>query len=254
MAEYFLAPSLVRFRESVNKAYPKRDKSSDGWIGDASHAARASEHNPCWTCSGYQYGIVRAIDVDIDDNTVHDLRKEILNSTIGHRAVWYVISNGVIYSRTYDWAARRYTGTNQHLKHVHISIQRTEAAARDTTLLLRTATAPAVGGGGGAAPVVDRTITVACIARLAQQHLPVSGQCLYDNDQLMSFAVRKRPVLAGTTRPYYIAMTKAGNWAEAGRMIHYAVRCIQAAGGLLQDGIIGPKTAQYLKNYGFTIK
>lgn len=56
----------VTLRDQINKAWPKRDKSSDGWIGDAAHQAntgwgtngRGSYHNPD------PNGIVHAIDVD----------------------------------------------------------------------------------------------------------------------------------------------------------------------------------------------
>jgi hypothetical protein len=123
MSEFFLAPALVKLRDEINAEFPKRDKGSDGWIGDSSHAARVSDHNPCWTCAGRYRGIVRAIDVDVDDNDPkRDLRREVLNATIGDPRVWYVISNGIIYSRTFGWAARKYTGSNSHFMHVHISL------------------------------------------------------------------------------------------------------------------------------------
>lgn len=124
MADYFLAPSLVRLRDEVDARYPKRDKASDGWIGDPSHAARVSDHNPCWTCSGRSRGIVRAIDIDIspDGRADADLRTEVLRAAIGDPRVWYVISNGIIYSRTYGFAPRTYTGSNPHTQHVHISL------------------------------------------------------------------------------------------------------------------------------------
>jgi hypothetical protein len=127
MSDYFLAPALgsnagaystTGLFGEINKRFPNRDHASDGWIGDASHAARASDHNPDWSANG----IVRAIDVDIDDNTSEDLRKLLLNTCIGDPRVWYVISNRVIYSRTYGWAARAYTGSNPHDHHVHISL------------------------------------------------------------------------------------------------------------------------------------
>ena len=35
---YFLAPSLVALRNGVNAKFPKRDKKSDGWIGDPTHS------------------------------------------------------------------------------------------------------------------------------------------------------------------------------------------------------------------------
>lgn len=133
----YLAPSLVTFRASINSAYPKRDKASDGWIGDAAHRARKSEHNPD------AKGCVHAIDVDIDDGDPgRDLVRDILKTCIGHKDVWYVIYNGIIYSRTHDWKALRYTGDNPHKTHVHISIQLTAAAEKDQTLKLVTGTAP----------------------------------------------------------------------------------------------------------------
>lgn len=135
---WFLAPSLISFINSVDEQFPNRDKSSDGSIGDAAHAARQSDHNPCWDCTGYLHGIVRAIDVDIDGREPgRDLRTEILNAAIGHPAVWYVISNGKIYSRTYDWRENTYNGTNGHFHHVHISINRDLASAKSATLLLK---------------------------------------------------------------------------------------------------------------------
>ena len=130
---YFLAPSLVVLRDEANAAFPRRDKTSDGWIGDASHAARPSSHNPDWHAPGRRNGVVRAVDIDIDDNDPRrDLRRELLNALIGDPRVWYVISNGIIYSRTYGWQARRYAGSNPHFTHVHVSILETEAAEFDT--------------------------------------------------------------------------------------------------------------------------
>lgn len=127
----YLAPSLATYRVSINEEFPKRDKKSDGWIGDKAHQAKKSEHNPD------EKGCVHAADFDIDDNdNGRDLRREIIASAVGHKAVWYVISNGVIWSRTYGWKARRYTGSNKHNTHVHVSILLTESAEKDTTLRL----------------------------------------------------------------------------------------------------------------------
>lgn len=122
MPEFFSAPCSVQLVNEVNHMFPHRDKSSDGWIGDASHAARPSEHNPCWTCRGRLHGIVMARDIDVDDGDPgRDIRKMLLHELIGDPRVWYVISNGIIYSRTHGWQARRYTGSNGHFHHVHVS-------------------------------------------------------------------------------------------------------------------------------------
>lgn len=58
----------VTLRDQVNQRWPSRDKASDGWVGDAAHAARdgwgtngkGSYHNPD------PNGIVHAIDLDED--------------------------------------------------------------------------------------------------------------------------------------------------------------------------------------------
>lgn len=55
-----LANSLTRLRDQVNAAFPNRNKASDGWIGDASHAASASDHNP------NSQGVVSALDLTND--------------------------------------------------------------------------------------------------------------------------------------------------------------------------------------------
>lgn len=120
MSDYFLAPALVEFRDEINEQFPNRDKSSDGWIGDASHQARSSDHNPDWDDDG----IVRAID--IDNNGAPGERTPLVNAVlkaaIGDPRVWYVIYNRKIYSRTYGWAARAYTGSNPHDHHIHVSL------------------------------------------------------------------------------------------------------------------------------------
>lgn len=126
---YYLAPSLVALRNEVNARWPRRDKASDGWIGDASHSARKSSHNPDYANGG----VVRGLDIDVDDNDPSsNLRSEVLKAVIGDSRVWYVISNGIIYSRTYNWAARRYTGSNPHTKHVHVSLREVRSAWTNT--------------------------------------------------------------------------------------------------------------------------
>lgn len=126
---YYLAQSLVALRNEVNARWPRRDKSSDGWIGDASHSARKSSHNPDYANGG----VVRGLDIDIDDNDPKsNLRAEVLKAVIGDSRVWYVISNGIIYSRTHNWAARRYTGSNPHTKHVHVSLREVRSAWTNT--------------------------------------------------------------------------------------------------------------------------
>lgn len=118
-----LAPSLVRLRDEINRAFPYRDKASDGWLGDAAHAARKSDHNV------NARGLVDALDTDVDDHDPRkDLRALLVKAAIKHPATNYVISNGKIYSRDHGFTERTYTGSNKHTKHVHVSILQTVAA------------------------------------------------------------------------------------------------------------------------------
>ncbi len=41
-----LCAAGVTLRNQVNRAFPNRDRRSDGWVGDSSHSARKSDHNP----------------------------------------------------------------------------------------------------------------------------------------------------------------------------------------------------------------
>jgi hypothetical protein len=118
MPDAYLAPSLARLRAEINARWPSRDKSSDGWIGDPRHRATRSEHNPD------SKGCVHALDVDV---TGID-RALLVKAAIACPATWYVISNRVIYSRSYNFRARAYTGSNPHTSHVHISINLTSSS------------------------------------------------------------------------------------------------------------------------------
>lgn len=119
MASPYLAPSLARARTSINTRWPNRDKESDGWIGDAAHQSRTSDHNPDPPSM-----VVRALDVDKDG--VHI--PTVLAAFLLHPEVRYVIHNGRIYHVDRRMKPVKYTGANQHTRHVHCSIKHTKAA------------------------------------------------------------------------------------------------------------------------------
>lgn len=109
-----LAPSLVNLRAEIDARWPGRDRRTDGWIGDAAHQARQSDHNPD------NRGIVHAIDIDKDGINPN----EVISACIRmDRPTAYVIFNRWIYSRSRDFDPRPYTGTNPHTDHLHVSIQ-----------------------------------------------------------------------------------------------------------------------------------
>lgn len=123
MASPYLAPSLARLRTSINTRWPNRDKSSDGWIGDAAHQSRTSDHNPAAS------GVVRALDIDKDGLHI----PTVLAAMLLHPATRYVIHNRRIYHVDKRFKPAKYTGSNQHTGHAHDSIQHTKAAETDKT-------------------------------------------------------------------------------------------------------------------------
>lgn len=110
-ASWYLVPCLDALRDEVNAAWPNRDRASDGTIGDAAHQGTVSDHNPD--------GFGRVLALDLDDDGVP--MAGIVRAVIGDERLQYVIYRRVIWSRSWGWKARAYTGRNPHNTHAHFS-------------------------------------------------------------------------------------------------------------------------------------
>ena len=113
-----LATSLVTLRNEFDTAFPARDRTADGWIGDAAHASRASRHNP------NAAGVVCALDVTHDPSSGCDVHA-IARAHVAagpHPELAYIVSDGQIASRTHGWTWRPYTGSNPHTHHAHWAV------------------------------------------------------------------------------------------------------------------------------------
>ncbi|OJF15401.1 hypothetical protein [Couchioplanes caeruleus] len=143
MASWILVPCLVSLRNEVNRLAPSRRKDSDGSIGDTSHAAGASDHNPDETGNtptkdSDRINEVHALDVD------KDLRKAGWNMArvvqvivTRHRQgrddrLDYVIWDRRIWARSWGWTARAYNGDNPHTGHAHFSARYNTAQESNT--------------------------------------------------------------------------------------------------------------------------
>lgn len=110
-----------QLREQIDDAFPDRNRTApEGWLGDKRHAARVSDHNP-----QADTGIVRAYDFNADlgpsKHEVHDLVDQLRLLARSDKRISYLIFDGKIASwkRNYKW--RKYTGSNPHRGHFHIS-------------------------------------------------------------------------------------------------------------------------------------
>ena len=119
-----LSNAAEQLRSEINTKYPNRDKRSDGWIGDTSHNARKSDHNPD------KQGWVRAIDIDSDLVKSSSKESWLLAEQIktialkGDKRISYVIHQHRIASPRQNWAWRVYKGANPHVSHIHISFDK----------------------------------------------------------------------------------------------------------------------------------
>lgn len=119
-----LAPSLIAMEAEADRLAPRRSTASDGSIGDQSHAARKSDHNP-------EGGWVTALDLTHDPRggwDAHARARELANRR--DPRIDYLISNRQIWTLARGW--RPYTGANPHTHHAHTSIFNT-ATARGIT-------------------------------------------------------------------------------------------------------------------------
>ncbi len=120
----YLTPALVKLRAEVDAMAPARSKASDGWLGDAAHAARHSDHNP------EPDGSVDAIDITNDP--AHGVSCALLADQIkDDPRVSYLIWNHQIWNPSISRIWRPYTGSNPHDKHMHVSV--TDAGQNDTS-------------------------------------------------------------------------------------------------------------------------
>lgn len=142
------APSLLALRDTIDARYPNRSKASDGILGDAAHAARASDHNDG-----------NALDITYDPEHGPDL-EQLAEGLFADERVNYVIWNRRIRNRAYEGGAwREYAGANPHDHHLHVSIH---ASARDDTSAWVIEPAPVQQGLGlGGALVVGGLAAVA---------------------------------------------------------------------------------------------
>lgn len=120
-----LSRGAARLRTQMNQTFPKRDTRSDGWLGDKAHSSRVSDHNPD------RNGIVHAVDLDADFGDPRKDMAQLLAEQLAVHAkggsksgkrVKYVIYNRQIWSAKSGWKARKYTGSNPHTTHVHVSV------------------------------------------------------------------------------------------------------------------------------------
>lgn len=139
-----LTLGLQNLRRQVNAAFPNRDHTSDGTIGDAAHQAEMSGHNPddtagsrpAWDGDPDSTPEIRAWDMDsdlsmhgVDAQDVVDHIRALPNVASVLR---YMIYNRTMYHSRDGFAPTPYTGSSAHTEHVHFEGAWSQAADNNT--------------------------------------------------------------------------------------------------------------------------
>ena len=112
-------PAALAVLRQATALKPLRKKASDGLLPSAAHMKQSptSDHN-----TGYAVDLTHDPENGIDCVTIFEKLKE-------DKRVKYLIFQGKIWSKdNAKLGNRRYTGTNAHNKHLHISIESTMGA------------------------------------------------------------------------------------------------------------------------------
>jgi hypothetical protein len=117
VADWRVAECLVILRAEADAVAPERDRTYDGTLGDAAHAARASRHNP------NAHGVVCARDITHDPEHGMDVRSLFtFLCAHPHPELAYIITNGQTASKAGGWKPKKYGGADMHLRHIHIAV------------------------------------------------------------------------------------------------------------------------------------
>lgn len=217
MATWHVAASLIRLRDQLNAKAPKRSKVSDGYIGDAAHATRDSDHNPWYN------NTVTAADFTNDPSGGMGcpwLATALINSR--DRRIKYIIWNKRILSGAggpSPWVWRAYSGINTHEHHLHISVVATPSCESTATWNL-----------GVAAPSPTPTPSSTRVFSLT-------------NPLMQGTDIRDFQAFLNKMFPSYSKLTADGVYGPASVAV---VKIIQGRLGLTADGEVGPATRRAL--------
>lgn len=217
------APACKQALADATKRWPNRKKASDGIMGDARHQKRKSDHN-----MGNAFDITHDPASGCDGNLIASL-------AIKDSRVTYVIWNHRIYNRSRaaeGW--RKYTGSNPHTKHCHVSIS---TSSRNDTRSWAWANA----AGQPAAEPPKPNTPEAPPKPAPPESPPKPGASVPYPNVALKRGSRGTPVKQVQTR------LRALGWeiiADGifGLETERKVKSFQARASLPDDGVVGPKT------------
>lgn len=215
-----LINGLVVLRGEFDQVNPHRDHTSDGWIGDDRHAQTISDHNPD------SAGLVHAIDVDKDGVPMAKIVAFLVARCKAgtETRLQYVIFRRTIWSRSWGWTPRAYTGVNPHLEHAHFSARHADVAGDSRPWAVASTFTPGAAPATPARPAESTTVHPPGSRSLARHSPPLAGSDVLFVQRWIGKA------RCGAPDGVYGPRTVAG------------VKWYQGMRGLSADGVAGPQT------------
>lgn len=144
MASWILIPCLEQLFAEFDRIAPRRDKASDGRVGDTAHQQESSDHNPDETGNvpihdADKVNEVHAIDVDNNLNESDLTMEKVVQFLLGRcrsgveKRLRYIIYNRRIWSASSGWVQKTYSGASAHTEHAHFSASYETAREADTS-------------------------------------------------------------------------------------------------------------------------
>lgn len=141
--------NIINFAAQMDRRWPNRDHTSDGWIGDAAHQAETSGHNPddtagskpAWDGDADTKQEVRAYDADSDLREAGSNMQMVVDHLIklpGFSSVCrYLIYNHYWWHYSDGFTKKPYSGASAHEEHLHYEGAWSDAADENGTFDFR---------------------------------------------------------------------------------------------------------------------
>jgi hypothetical protein len=227
---WFLAPSLRALFAEVNRMAPRRNKLSDGSIGDTAHQNRKSDHNPDPSAGG----VVRAIDVTHDPGDGCDCNQlaRRLQSQRDPRVAYVIFNRRIMAGQggPSPWVWRRYTGPSPHDHHMHVSIRHVHSAETNAGPWL----------GGHAVSLSLMTGSVHPVS--GKPGLPDGGLRRGSRGEVVRWLQRRLNKIAGPHGHGALQGKQLAIDGVFGSNTEKVVKSFQAHRKLADDGVVGSKT------------
>lgn len=234
MSTWRMARSLDVLRAQLDELAPGRSRASDGGIGDAEHASRASDHNPWYVLEGQPLVTARDFTHDPAGGLDCDRLAVALQAAADPRIKYVIWARRIMSGAAgpQPWRWRPYDGANAHEHHLHLSV--VADARADSVSAWRLGSATTVQPADGPVRVVQAAVHVVTDGDWG----PVTDRAV----SLVRDAARGRLHDIADTQ-HAIGARPDGLWGPQSRAaLDSTVRAVQRALGVLADGDWGPKT------------